>query len=296
MKINNDKLAKTVSPIKQSVSITVFIPVYNGEPYLEQTIKSILSQSFKEYDVLIIDDCSIDNSKTIIKKYQDEPNFRAIYRDANLGLAASIRTAATISNSDYLMILGQDDRIPENYIENCIESLLSKPAILHSSYIVDSNGMNYTSNKLTLNKLLHFFRFDSSYGLAFGNTISTVGVFINKNMLKQVLDTYNIELIYEIKGTKIKLYSEYFTWIKLSELGSIVFNSKVKTIYLKHNNSMTSNLKEKIKELYLFDDLNRKVFIDHLYKNGNLSFVVFMIIIYFPYMLIKKWNSITHLD
>jgi len=52
--------------------VSVIIPVYNGEKFLDQTIKSVLNQTYKNVEYIIIDDCSQDNSLKIIEKYSDK--------------------------------------------------------------------------------------------------------------------------------------------------------------------------------------------------------------------------------
>ena len=88
------------------VNISVIIPVYNGESYLDEAIKSILSQSFQPSEIIVVDDGSTDKSKTIVKKYSQRINY---FYQNNAGTASSRNFGITKSNGNFLAFLDQDD-------------------------------------------------------------------------------------------------------------------------------------------------------------------------------------------
>ena len=69
--------------------VTVLMPVYNGEKYLREAIDSILNQTFTDFEFLIVDDGSTDNSSEIINSYSDS-RIRLIRKSANLGISKSL--------------------------------------------------------------------------------------------------------------------------------------------------------------------------------------------------------------
>jgi glycosyltransferase involved in cell wall biosynthesis len=95
------------------VLVSVVMPVYNGEKYLKQSINSILSQSFKEFEFIIVDDCSNDNTLSILKSI-DDPRVRIVRNKYNLGLSSSLNKGIELSLGKYIARQDDDD-ISEKY-------------------------------------------------------------------------------------------------------------------------------------------------------------------------------------
>lgn len=88
--------------------VSVLMPVYNGEKYIGQAIDSVLAQSFRDFELIVIDDGSTDRSAEIVGSYSDK---RVCYvaNPTNLGLAGARNRAIDVSNGDYLAWLDCDD-------------------------------------------------------------------------------------------------------------------------------------------------------------------------------------------
>jgi glycosyltransferase involved in cell wall biosynthesis len=89
--------------------VSVIITVYNKEDYLESSINSILRQSYTNIEIIIIDDCSIDNSKEILNKFLDHPKIKIYYNDKNLGCYRSRNIAISNSTGKYICFHDADD-------------------------------------------------------------------------------------------------------------------------------------------------------------------------------------------
>lgn len=100
--------------------ISVVIPVYNGEAYIEETLKSALQQTLRDFEIICIDDCSSDNSLTIIEKISQQDERVKIFRTpANLGCAAkSINYILDFCQGEYFVYASQDDLFSEDWLEN----------------------------------------------------------------------------------------------------------------------------------------------------------------------------------
>jgi glycosyltransferase involved in cell wall biosynthesis len=90
-----------------SPKVTVLMPVYNGEPYLAEAINSILAQTFRDFEFLIIDDGSRDDSVSVIGRFAD-PRIR-FYRQENAGLAATLNRGIGMAAGEYVARQDQDD-------------------------------------------------------------------------------------------------------------------------------------------------------------------------------------------
>ena len=99
--------------------ISIVIPVYNVEKYLERCIQSVLKQSYHDLELIIIDDGSTDKSGEICDKYQYDDRVRVIHQK-NLGVSASRNLGIEISQGDYIWFIDADDWIEENSISTLV--------------------------------------------------------------------------------------------------------------------------------------------------------------------------------
>ena len=102
--------------------ITIIMPVYNGEKYIRQAIDSILNQTFKDWKLLCIDDCSSDNSVKIIQSYDDD-RIELICNDKNRGIAFSRNVGLENAQTEYIALLDDDDIAIPYRLEKEIEYL-----------------------------------------------------------------------------------------------------------------------------------------------------------------------------
>lgn len=114
---------------------TVIIPLYNKENHIENTLKSVLNQSFTDFEILIIEDCSTDNSKQKAELIISE-KIKIIQHEVNKGLSASRNTGIQNASSDYLAFLDADDIWHEKYLEKIFE--------LTQKFPTDLFATNYT--------------------------------------------------------------------------------------------------------------------------------------------------------
>jgi len=93
--------------------VTVLMSVYNGECYLNEAIDSILTQTFTDFEFLIIDDASTDNTPDILSSYPD-PRIKIITNEENLGLTKSLNKGLAVAQGDYIARMDADDiSLPE---------------------------------------------------------------------------------------------------------------------------------------------------------------------------------------
>lgn len=104
--------------------ISVIIPCYNVENYLECCVESILNQSYKNLEIILVDDCSTDNTWKLIKKYQKKyNNIIGIRNDENKGAGYSRNRALEIASYDYISFIDSDDYIELNFYESMITQM-----------------------------------------------------------------------------------------------------------------------------------------------------------------------------
>lgn len=99
--------------------VSIIIPVYNVEKYLNDCLNSILLQTYKNYEVIIINDGSTDNSLNIANQYCHVNNKFKVYTKENSGLGDSRNFGLKYAKGEYVLFIDSDDSINLNYIEDC---------------------------------------------------------------------------------------------------------------------------------------------------------------------------------
>ncbi|OBQ26573.1 MAG: glycosyl transferase [Aphanizomenon flos-aquae MDT14a] len=106
--------------------ITVVMPVYNGEKYLDTAIKSILNQKFTNFEFVIVDDASTDNSVEIINSYQDQ-RIKLIKNNVNLGIPTTRNKCLQESSGEYVAVLDCDDYAYPSRLAEQLEFMENNP-------------------------------------------------------------------------------------------------------------------------------------------------------------------------
>ncbi len=108
-----------VNELKQ---VSVIIPVYNCAPYLEKCFQSVIAQSYKNIEIIVINDGSTDRSGEIIKKYADKNANILVIEQENLGVSAARNKGIERAGGQYLLFLDGDDYIGEKYVEALVKA------------------------------------------------------------------------------------------------------------------------------------------------------------------------------
>ena len=110
--------------------ISVIMPVYNGERFLQQAVDSILTQTFKDFELIIIDDGSSDRSPEIIEAYRkNDPRIRVHRQPRNMGLVEALNTGCRLATGEYIARMDADDIcLPERFAKQ-VQYLDANPQV-----------------------------------------------------------------------------------------------------------------------------------------------------------------------
>lgn len=101
-----------------NIAVSVIIPVYNVEKYLEKCIDSVLEQTFENYEIVLVNDGSTDNSLQIMQRYQEKnPDKVKIFDKENGGLSSARNYALDRAQGEYVTFLDSDDYIDKDYLQ-----------------------------------------------------------------------------------------------------------------------------------------------------------------------------------
>lgn len=110
------------------MKISVIFPVYNVENYVEKSIQSILKQTFTNFELIVVNDCSTDSSLNVISKFKDS-RLRVINNKRNLGLSASRNIGLNNATGEITYFMDSDDQILPNFFELVVKIIEDNPGL-----------------------------------------------------------------------------------------------------------------------------------------------------------------------
>ena len=99
------------------IKISIVIPVYNAEKYIKNTINSILEQSFKDYEIIIVNDGSLDSSLDICREFNDKHSQIHLYTQENKGVTAARKNGIENASGEFILFLDADDLLAKNSLQ-----------------------------------------------------------------------------------------------------------------------------------------------------------------------------------
>lgn len=229
--------------------ISIVLPIYNGEKYMRQSIESVINQTYKNWELIIIDDCSTDNTPTIAKKYAEKDNRIRYYRnETNLKLPRGLNRGFSLSKGDYLTWTSDDNLYHPNALEVMLNTLLeNKVELVYASYyMVDEN--NKTIGETIAPE-------DSKRAILAWNCVGACFLYTRK--IYEEIGEYNPELF---------LVEDYEFWIRVcSKFEGVAIKEKLYK-YRSHSENLTSTAREgKINRLC------EEMLLKNIYRFGKLD-------------------------
>lgn len=121
--------------------VTIIIPVYNGEKYIEKSINSIISQTYENIEILIINDGSTDKTEEILKKISHIDSRLHIIKINNQGVSYARNYGRKLAKGDYIMFVDADDYIEPETVESMLDIAEEKKAdVVQCGYKVVSDS------------------------------------------------------------------------------------------------------------------------------------------------------------
>ena len=125
------------------VCVSVLMSSYNHEKYIAQAIESVLDQTFRDLELIVVDDCSTDNSRKIIESYQaKDPRVKSFFHSINMGIPATANDCLRRASGKYISYLGSDDLWMEDKLEKQLRVLEKIPnkLVWSEALIIDGKG------------------------------------------------------------------------------------------------------------------------------------------------------------
>ena len=129
--------------------ISVIVPVYNAERYLEECLNSIQQQSYTDIEVILVNDGSTDHSKTICERYCEEDSRFYLLNQTNQGQSVARNVGVAASKGEFIAFVDSDDIIQKNYLEKLMQYMTEEVDIVESNFTVSKKDFLVENSKET---------------------------------------------------------------------------------------------------------------------------------------------------
>lgn len=205
--------------------VSIITPAYNAEKYIEETINSVINQKYKNWEMIIVDDCSGDSTSSIVESYLKKDNrVRLIKLPKNSGVSVARNTAIQEARGRYIAFLDSDDLWKSKKLETQIKFMKDNNYYFtHSAYeLINDNGEQtnkiiYVPEKVDYNRLLK------------GNPIGCLTVIIDMQNIKNV----------EMPSIS---HEDFAAWLNITKEGVVAYGiNENLALHRRTENSLSSN-------------------------------------------------------
>ena len=155
--------------MKENPLVTIVVPMYNVEKYIEKCINSLLNQTYQNIEIIIINDGTKDNSLAIAERKAKEDRRIKIISQPNQGLSAARNTGIDNASGDYICFVDSDDFIHTDYVKLLLECILENDVDISvcNFFYIDEQGNTWKRKEKEKDRKIFFF-----YIYTTGNTVS----------------------------------------------------------------------------------------------------------------------------
>ena len=237
----------------KKTEVDIILPNYNSSEFIEKTIDSVIGQTHKNWNLIIVDDCSDEKTKKILNKYSQNKNIQIIFSDKNRGAAFCRNHALELSKSEYVAFLDSDDVwFPDKLIKQI--------------NFMKKNNYNFTYTNYTP------YKGERSIDMSNQNSIRPREKYNFESFIKDTsiaTSTMMIkgELARKYKFTDTKICEDYFYKCSiLKEIGYAYCLNESDTLYRIRKDSLQS---KKLRNLYWIWKINSKFNKLNFFNNLN---------------------------
>lgn len=204
--------------------VSVIVPNYNHAPYLRERVDSVLSQSFQDFELILLDDCSTDHSRDIIESYRNNPRVtHIVVNEQNSGCTfAQWKRGLHLATGEYVWIAESDDTMAPDFLERMVNLLDANPKAVMAftgSRIIDGMGNEIPG--------ADWDRFGSDAGKTLTFTSRDfIGCKLLRNCMvynaSMVLFRRNVAPAINDRHLGMRLCGDWLFWSELSRKGEVI--------------------------------------------------------------------------
>ncbi|MFL2603723.1 MAG: glycosyltransferase family 2 protein [Flavobacteriaceae bacterium] len=213
-----------------SKSVSILLPVYNGEKFITQAINSIFDNSYQNFEIVLIDDGSTDNTVPLVNKFKDDRIH--LFKKSNSGLVESLNYGISKCKNEIIMRMDADDKLHPSKIELQLSSFLKRKVVLIGT---EAKVFNEYDSKLT-----------NIYLPAYHEDIVHSMINLRPGLIHGTIMFYK-EAIEKVKmySTKLEHAEDYDLFYRLAKIGELS-NLKEQLYYIRKHDQNVSHLNAKL--------------------------------------------------
>lgn len=212
--------------------VSIALCTYNGERFLAEQLDSIINQTYKNIEIIVVDDCSSDGTLNILQSYSERyPNFKIHQNDMNLGYIKNFEKAINLCSGDFIALSDQDDIWLSHKIALQIKEIGNHILIYHDSIFIDSAG-NFISKRIS--DVRRLYKGEDSRYFLFENCVSGHSILFNRKLISYLDKFPN------------NVFHDWWLTYCATNLGSITFIEECLVKYRQHSNTSTDILRSRI--------------------------------------------------
>lgn len=209
--------------------VSIIMPSYNTAEYICKTIKSVLAQTYSNWELIIVDDCSKDNTDEVVAPFLEDNRIRYLKNEKNSGAAVSRNRALREAEGRWIAFLDSDDIwLPEKLEKQIAFMEKNKYGFTFTDYMIVNQDGNktpyvYTAPDKVTKRML--------YNYCWFSTITVI---------------YDVNIVGLIQIADIKKNNDYAMWLKAAEKTDCYRFPESLSVYYRHENSISSGSKLKL--------------------------------------------------
>ncbi len=247
--------------------VSIIIPTFNSAKYIEKTIRSVQNQTYQDWEMIIVDDCSTDETYNIVRKIaKADMRIHIFEQDKNAGAAMARNRALDTSSGRFIAYLDADDIWLQDKLEKQVSFMVENNyGFSCASYeVVDDKGND-------LNKKIHMLPKVDYIGFLTNNLLQTVGIMVDTNI---------VDKKYLIMPD-MRRRQDAATWLQILKAGYKCYGlNEVLGQYRRTDNSLSSNKIKAAKGVW------------HLYRKTEKLSLAFSCYCFARYIVLAVWKRI----
>lgn len=199
--------------MQDKTNVTIVVPIFNMERYLERCLDSISYQTYMNFEVVMIDDGSVDNSKDICLKYQQEDNRFSYYYQDNRGVSSARNKGIELARGEWICFVDPDDYLRYDFIEQLYSKVEEQSDIIVCCCMAEKDGQLFENTFFPNDIIFESNKYDLFMQLLDNNYQSdtyrytAVGVPWGKLYCKKFLNEYNVRFDVELKRMQDNIFN-----------------------------------------------------------------------------------------
>ncbi len=228
---------------KNNPLVSVIIPAFNVEKFIGETLRSVINQTYKNLEIIVVDDSSTDQTASVVKEFIKSDKRINYFKIEHAGRPAVPRNyGINKSKGELIAFLDSDDLWSKNKLTEQVFFLNKNPELIFVySMSVTVGRVNIFSPFYEVLPLLHKAAATRNDLISKGNSITCSSVLIRAEYLKRI---NNFD-----EDPDLKAVEDYDLWLRLSELGNFGFIPRIQTFYRVHSTQSSSDWETKQKRL-----------------------------------------------